>query len=96
MEASAEPAPQIAISGQCAIRGGPRVRPHGIGRDGRASVAGAIPRCVRTHHRSYRLKRPMIEALASVAKCKLNPTTAADVSALTGSDSTPTANTVNR
>ncbi len=96
MEASAEPALQTAISGQCAVRGGQRVRPCGIGRDGRAGDARANPRYVRAHHRSYRLKRPMIEAFASVAKCRLNPTTAADVSALTGNASTPTANTVNR
>ena len=42
------------------------------------------------------LNNPMISALASVLKCKLKPTTAADVSAFTSSLSAFTANTVNR
>ena len=42
------------------------------------------------------LNSPMISAFASVAKCKLKPTTAAEVSAATGSLSAETANTVNR
>jgi len=42
------------------------------------------------------LNNPMISALASVLKCKLKPTTAADVSAFTSSLSVFTANTVNR
>jgi hypothetical protein len=41
------------------------------------------------------LNNPIISALASVLKCKLKPTTAADVSAFTSSLSAFTANTVN-
>ena len=44
----------------------------------------------------YLLNNPMISALASVLKCKLKPTTAADVSAFTSSLSVFTAKTVNR
>ena len=44
----------------------------------------------------HRLNKPMISAFASVAKCRLKPTTAAEVSAATGSLSVFTANTVNR
>jgi hypothetical protein len=46
--------------------------------------------------RPHLLNNPMISALASVLKCKLKPTTAADVSAFTSSLSVFTANTVNR
>jgi hypothetical protein len=42
------------------------------------------------------LNSPMIAALPSVLKCRLNPTTAAEVSGFTGRFSTPTANTVDR
>ena len=42
------------------------------------------------------LNNPIIAAFASVLKCKLKPTTAADVSAFTSSLSVFTANTVNR
>src|SRR5690348_2487687 len=42
------------------------------------------------------LNRPIISAFASVLKCKLKPTTAADVSAFTSSLSAITAKTVNR
>jgi hypothetical protein len=42
------------------------------------------------------LNNPMISALASVLKCKLKPTTAADVLAVTSSLSVFTAKTVNR
>ena len=41
----------------------------------------------------HRLNKPMISAFASVAKCRLKPTTAAEVSAATGSLSVFTANT---
>ena len=44
----------------------------------------------------YLLNRPMICALAKVLKCKLKPTTAAEVSGFTSSLSAFTANTVNR
>ena len=44
----------------------------------------------------HRLNNPMISARASVLKCKLKPTTAADVSGFTSSFSAFTANTVNR
>jgi hypothetical protein len=44
----------------------------------------------------HRLNNPMIAAFASVLKCRLKPTTAAEVSAFTGRLSAPTANTVNR
>ena len=54
----------------------------------------------RRHSRSsgsdHRLNNPMISALARVLKCRLKPTTAADVSAFTSSLSALTANTVNR
>lgn len=43
-----------------------------------------------------RLNSPMISAFANVLKCKLNPTTAADVSALMSSLSVLTAKTVNK
>ena len=46
--------------------------------------------------RIYLLNNPIISALASVLKCKLKPTTAADVSAFTSSLSVFTAKTVNR
>jgi hypothetical protein len=46
--------------------------------------------------RTHRLNRPMISALASVLKCRLKPTTAAEVSAFTSILSAFTANTVNR
>jgi hypothetical protein len=42
------------------------------------------------------LNNPIISAFASVLKCKLKPTTAADVSAFTSSLSVFTANTVNK
>ena len=45
---------------------------------------------------NHLLNNPMIAALANVLKCKLKPTTAADVSAFTSSLSAFTANTVNR
>jgi hypothetical protein len=44
----------------------------------------------------HRLNRPMISALASVLKCRLKPTTAAEVSDFTSILSAFTANTVNR
>jgi len=44
----------------------------------------------------YLLNKPMISARASVLKCRLKPTTAAEVSAFTSSFSAFTANTVNR
>ena len=44
----------------------------------------------------YLLNNPIISAFASVLKCKLKPTTAAEVSAFTSSLSVFTANTVNR
>jgi hypothetical protein len=44
----------------------------------------------------HRLNNPMIAAFANVLKCRLKPTTAAEVSAFTDKLSAPTANTVNR
>ena len=44
----------------------------------------------------YLLNNPIISAFASVLKCKLKPTTAAEVPAFTSSLSVFTANTVNR
>ena len=63
-------------------------------------VFDALWRCTasgtRTKRTPHRLNNPMISAFASVLKCKLKPTTAADVSAFTSSLSAFTANTVNR
>ena len=54
--------------------------------------AGDGPRDRRPHL----LNNPMISAFAKVLKCKLKPTTAADVSGFTSSRSVFTAKTVNR
>ena len=53
------------------------------------------PAC-RSSLSAHLLNNPMISALARVLKCRLKPTTAADVSAFTSSLSAFTANTVNR
>ena len=54
------------------------------------------PRRGRRNRHSHLLNSPMIFASASLLKCKLKPTTAADVSTFTSSLSIFTANTVKR
>jgi hypothetical protein len=56
----------------------------------------AVPVMARTIRRPHLLNNPMISAFAKVLKCKLKPTTAADVSGITSSRSVFTAKTVNR
>jgi hypothetical protein len=53
-------------------------------------------RCVEAESATSPLEQPLIWAFASVLKCKLKPTTAAELSAFTSSVSDFTANTVNR
>ena len=64
-----------------------RSRGHQRRMDGREQAMTDVP--------PQRLNSPMIAAFASVLKCRLKPTTAAEVSAFTSSVSA-TANTVNR
>jgi hypothetical protein len=61
----------------------------------RCSHDGYLP-LIMTPWSIHLLDNPIISAFASVLKCKLKPTTAADVSAFTSNLSVFTANTVNR
>jgi hypothetical protein len=62
----------------------------------RVLMAVSISTSGRRNRHSHLLNSPMIFASASVLKCKLKPTTAADVSTFALSLSTFTANTVKR
>jgi hypothetical protein len=78
------PAPCFAKAKLFWLRGGECAGMNGAG--WRAKLAPLV----------YRLNSPMMSALASVLKCRLKPTTAAEVSALTSSFSAFTAKAVKR